>query len=247
MDEVASSVAIDRASPVPLYFQVAGELQRLIRTGALPPGSRLTNEIDLADQLGVSRPTMRRAIQYLVERGLVVRKRGVGTQVVGTRLNRPIELTSLQDDLLRAGRKPSSTVLGLIEVAAEEGLAEALGVAPGAPLIRLERLRSADGEPIALMTNYLPSGVVDLDADVLENRGLYDVLRAAGIHIRIADQSIGAASATARQATLLHERRGAALLTMVRTAYDDQGRPVEYGSHVYRASRYAFSLTLVER
>ena len=73
---------MDRASPVPLYFQVATRLQQLIEEGEIPLGTRLENEIDLADQVRVSRPTMRRAIQYLVERGMLVRKRGVGTQVV---------------------------------------------------------------------------------------------------------------------------------------------------------------------
>jgi DNA-binding GntR family transcriptional regulator len=242
-----AGIAVDRTSPVPLYFQVAQELQRLIASGEIEAGTRLDNEIVLADQLGVSRPTMRRAIQYLVERGLLVRKRGVGTQVVRTSVQRPLELSSLYDDLVLAGRQPRTTVLAVGTGPAEGEVATALGIDPGSPIVHLQRLRLADDEPIALMTNYLPADLVDLTTADLETRGLYELLRMAGVHIRIANQSIGARNATAAEARLLGETRGAALLTMTRTAYDDVGRAVEYGTHVYRGSRYAFSLTLVER
>jgi len=245
--DAVAGIAVDRTSPVPLYFQVAQELQRLIASGEIEAGTRLDNEIVLADQLGVSRPTMRRAIQYLVERGLLVRKRGVGTQVVRTSVQRPLELSSLYDDLVLAGRRPRTTVIAAETGPAEDEVATALGIDPGAPVVHLQRLRLADDEPIALMTNYLPADVLELATADLETRGLYELLRIAGVHIRIANQSIGARNATPAEARLLGETRGAALLTMTRTAYDDIGRAVEYGTHVYRGSRYAFSLTLVER
>jgi DNA-binding GntR family transcriptional regulator len=245
--DVGSLISLDRGSPVPLYFQVAQELQRLVETGYIPAGTRLENEIQLADQLGVSRPTMRRAIGYLVERGLLVRRRGVGTQVVRSRVQRPIDLTSLYDDLASAGRNPTTKVLELATVPADDAAADALEVPPGSPIEYLVRLRSADGEPIAVMSNYLPVGLVKLDRTELEQQGLYEIIRRSGIHMRVAEQSIGARIATTDEAKLLGEKRGAPLLTMTRTAYDDFGRPVEYGSHIYRASRYNFSLTLVER
>src|SRR5688500_20142611 len=91
-------VLVDRASPVPLYFQVARQLEQAIESGVLPPGSRLDNEIALAEELGLSRPTMRQAIQYLVDKGLLVRKRGGGTHVARARVRRPVGLTSLFDD-----------------------------------------------------------------------------------------------------------------------------------------------------
>jgi len=97
------------------------------------------------------------------------------------------------------------------------------------------------------MRNYLPPGSAELTAELLTERGLYQVLREAGVQMRIADQTIGARKATAAEARLLHEARGAPLLAMSRTAYDHSGRAVEFGSHVYRASRYSFELTLVAR
>ena len=93
-------VALDRTSPVPLYYQVATRLQELIERGELAVGSKLPNEVDLAERLGVSRPTMRHAINYLVERGMLFRKRGVGTQIVHPKVRRPVELSSLYDDLV---------------------------------------------------------------------------------------------------------------------------------------------------
>jgi GntR family transcriptional regulator len=232
---------------VPLYYQVAQELQRLIECEALPAGSKLHNEIAMADQLGVSRPTMRRAIQYLVDRGLLVRKRGVGTQVVRGQVSRSLELTSLFDDLKKAGRNPRSQVLhaGLVE--ADEAVADALGLPVGGEVFELRRLRLADDQPIALLTNHLPPNLLSAPAQAFESTGLYDMIRAAGIHIRVADQTIGAMNASSQEASLLGERKGAALLSMRRVAYDDVGRAVEYGTHLYRASRYSFSLTLVER
>ncbi|WP_305070460.1 UTRA domain-containing protein [Micromonospora sp. ATA51] len=97
------------------------------------------------------------------------------------------------------------------------------------------------------MQNWLPLDLVRLTLDGLQSRGLYAILRAAGLRVRGAQQRIGARAATAAEAQMLGERRGAPLLTMTRTAYDDQGRYVEHGAHIYRASRYALEVTVAER
>jgi DNA-binding GntR family transcriptional regulator len=238
-------LAVDRTSPIPLYFQVATRLQQLIEDGEIPVGTRLENEVDLADQLRVSRPTMRRAIQYLVERGMLVRKRGVGTQVVHPKVRRPVELSSLHDDLVKAGRAPRTEILAVEVVPASDTVAQALGVSEGSEVTWLERLRYAGDEPLAIMHNAVPVDLIRPAADELRHQGLYDLLREAGHAPRIADQVIGAKAATAAEARTLKEVRGAPLLTMTRTAWDAHGRAVEYGSHVYRASRYSFELTLI--
>lgn len=240
-------IPVDRTSPVPLYFQVAQQLERAIEAGELPPGSRLDNEIDLADRLGLSRPTVRRAIQYLVEQGLLVRKRGVGTQVVHTKVRRSIELTSLYDDLSKSNQRPRTDVLAHEVGIPPDPVRLALNLPDGASVITLERLRYAQDQPLALMRNYLPVGIADLSAEDLRGNGLYQLLREAGVNLRIASQSIGARSATPAEAKLLAERRGAPLLTMSRTTYDDTGRIVEYATHLYRASIYTFELTLLGR
>jgi len=237
-------IRVDRSSPVPLYFQVAQHLEQMIESGELPMGTRLENETDLADQLGLSRPTMRRAIEYLVGRGLLVRKRGIGTQVVHTKVTRDVELTSLFDDLAKTGRAPSTRVVGFRTEAAPDTLAGRLGFAAGTQMYVFERLRYADAEPLALMRNHVPVHLLQLSPADLEAQGLYNLFRANGITMRIAKQAIGARTATAAEARALGERAGAPLLTMERSAYDDHGRAVEQGHHLYRASRYSFDLTL---
>ncbi|MBD0839692.1 MULTISPECIES: GntR family transcriptional regulator [unclassified Streptomyces] len=239
--------ALDRNSPVPLYYQLAQQLEAAIEQGALAPGNLLGNEIDLSTRLGLSRPTVRQAIQCLVEKGLLVRRRGVGTQVVHSQVKRPLELSSLYDDLKTAGQGPTTQVMRNENVPAPADVAAALGVPEGTEVTLLERLRRTHGQPVAFLCNYLPAALLDLDTARLETTGLYRMMRAAGITLHSAHQSIGARSATPEEAALLTETQGAALLTMQRTAYDDTGRPVEYGTHVYRASRYAFDFQLLVR
>jgi GntR family transcriptional regulator len=239
--------AVDRSSPVPLYYQLAQQLEGAIEHGRLSPGSLLGNEIELAGRLGLSRPTVRQAIQSLVDKGLLVRRRGVGTQVVHSQVKRPLELSSLYDDLQAAGQSPATHVRRNEVQAASTEVAAALGIAEGSDVVVLERLRSTYGEPMAYMTNYLPTDLLDLGTDKLEATGLYRLLRGAGVTLHSAQQAIGARSATAEESELLAEEAGAALLTMRRTTYDDKGRAVEYGTHIYRASRYAFEFQLLVR
>jgi DNA-binding GntR family transcriptional regulator len=241
------SIVINRSSPVPLYFQVAEQLERAIVDGELAPGDRIANEVTMASELGLSRPTMRQAIQLLVDKGLLVRKRGVGTQVVHGQIRRPVELTSLHDDLQRAGQTPHTEVLACQRVESDEPVAQELRLSTGSLVWSLERLRFVGDEPLALLHNYLPVDILDLEAVDLAASGLYECLRQAGIQLRVANQQIGARRAEAREARLLGERRGSPLLTMARTAFDSTGRAVEYGTHVYRPERYTFEVTLVDR
>jgi DNA-binding GntR family transcriptional regulator len=237
-------IIIDRASPVPLYFQVAQHFESAIRSGALKVGARLDNEVQLAAVLGLSRPTVRAAFLYLANKGLVVRKRGSGTLVANDRIDRNIELTSLYDDLAASGRTPATQVLKAEVSHASDQVAEALRLPERTPVMSLERIRLADGEPMALMHNYLPAGLIQLNAEMLEQHGLYELLRASGVGLYSATQRMGAKNASAAEARTLGETRGAALLTMERTAYDQAGRPVEFARHLYRASRYTFTTSL---
>lgn len=240
------AVELDRSSPVPLYFQLAQAIEKAILGGDLAPGDRFENELALAQRLNLSRPTTRRAIQELVDKGLLVRKRGVGTQVVQSPVHRPVELTSLFDDFARAGQTPTTKLLDYRVGPPAEEVALELNLGPDAEVVSIRRLRCTNGEPLAIMNNHLPVAIAP-DADELEDHGLYQSLRARGVHIRLARQRIGARAATREEAGLLDEKTGAPLLTMNRTAYDDSGTAVEFGSHCYRASRYHFDTTVVDR
>jgi len=171
----------------------------------------------------------------------VVRKRGAGTLVANERIDRNVELTSLYDDLVASGRAPTTRVLKAEVSHASEQVAGALQLPERALVMSLERIRLADGEPMALMHNYLPAGLVQLNVELLEEHGLYELLRASGIGLYSATQRMGAKNASAAEARTLNETRGTALLTMERIAYDQSGRPVEFARHLYRASRYAFT------
>src|SRR5207247_10637851 len=119
-------ISIDRTSPVPLYFHLAQHFESAIRAGALKVGARLENEVQLAEMLGLSRPTVRAAFLYLANKGLVVRKRGAGTVVANERIDRNVELTSLYDDLVASGRTPATRVLQAEVSHASEQVAQEL-------------------------------------------------------------------------------------------------------------------------
>ncbi|MBL0885212.1 GntR family transcriptional regulator [Myceligenerans indicum] len=240
-------VDLDRSGPVPLYFQISSRLEAAIQDGTLPAGSRLENEVALGSRLGLSRPTIRRAIQELVDKGLLVRRRGIGTQVVHGKVTRSVELTSLYEDLERSGQEPTTQIVSMEVGKADEKAAEELGIEKGRPVLRIRRVRSADGVPIAILDNTLPEQYRDLDADDLAKYGLYQLLRARGVTMRVAKQRIGARDATGVEAGLLDIPKGAAVLTMTRTAFDNAGRAVEWGQHCYRPDLYSFEMTLVDR
>jgi GntR family transcriptional regulator len=245
LDKVLATFAVDRASPIPLWFQVSQHLERAIGSGSLPQGTLLENEIQLAARLGISRPTMRKAMEQLVDQGLVVRRRGIGTRVVQPKVRRPLELTSLHDDLASSGQKPATSVLLFEIIGANAEVASRLRIAEGDPVVHIERLRTAREQPIARMTNFLPADIVGFDEAALEESGLYDLLGRSGVHLHSATQTVGARTATAAEARQLGEARGAALLTMERETLDEHGTTVEYASHLYAASRYSFEINLV--
>ncbi|MFC7402603.1 GntR family transcriptional regulator [Citricoccus sp. GCM10030269] len=240
-------IFLDRNSPVPLYHQIAEAFEHAIRTGDLPPETKLDNEIDLAKRYSVSRPTFRQAMDKLVRDGLVVRRRGVGTQVVGPRVRRSLKLSSLYNDLREAGVEPTTTVLALEVITADDDVREQLSLPDGAEVYHVRRVRSIDGQPLGIMENYLPLSVGTLTVADLEEGGLYNAMRRQGTDFQMAHQTVGATVADSTQAELLDISMGAPLVTVQRTALDSSGTPIEFGDHVYRADRYSYETTLMNR
>lgn len=166
-------LGLDRSGPIPLYYQIAGIIEKAIADGTMPPGSRLENEVSLGERLGISRPTVRRAIQELVNKGMLVRRRGIGTQVVQRPVTRKVELTSLYEDLQHDAKHPTTELLSREMIPADAATAEALSVPEGSEVLHIRRLRFADGVPIAVLENSLPPEYASIGEADLQARGLY--------------------------------------------------------------------------
>lgn len=239
-------VVMDRASPVPLYHQLAGQLSASIADGTLQPGDPFENEVALGERLNLSRPTVRRAIQELVDRGLLLRRRGLGTTVAARKVHRRAELTSLWDDLARAGGRPSTQVLSH-ELVQDERVATALDLPADTVFLSVVRLRTSGDIPLAVLHNWLPPAHSDVTRERLEHEGLYAILRERGVRPVVAHQSIGARTPTARERKYLGIPGSEPVLTMSRSAFDAVGKAVEFGDHCYRAATYTIEVMIDER
>ncbi len=239
----APSITIDRASITPLYEQIARPIEAAITSGELPAGAMIEDEVSMAARLDVARPTARRALQELVNKGLLSRRRGVGTRVTPTHVHRPMKLSSLNEDLTEAGFTPSTKVLSYLvrEASAEE--AQKLGIAVGDGVLSVSRLRYADDHPLAILSNIIPLDIAPTWQE-LGTHGLYRSLGQRGVQIASAQQEIGARGANEDEAATLGEAVGAPLLTMHRVGRNAEGRAVEIGTHVYRPGLYSFKFSL---
>lgn len=235
---------IDRDSDAPLYRQIAEPLERAIVSGVIPAGSLIEDEVSMAKRLEVSRPTARRALQDLVDRGLVARKRGVGTRVNPGHIHRRIGLTSLDEDLRNAGFETRTEVLNYQVVLAGPEEACILHCEEGAEVVRIQRLRWASGEPLALLTNLIPAGIAPSITD-LANASLYDSLRTRGVEVVSASQNVSARNSSERESELLEMVSGDAVLTVQRWAFDPLGTVVEYGEHIYNPALHSLSFNSV--
>ncbi len=241
------ALEVDRKAGDPLYLQVARHIEGAVRDGTLRPGDTLTGELGLSAAWGVSRATMRKAIEELVVRGILIRRHGAGTQVMPQGADGIRGVEGLSDELRRRRQKPEARVLQYECIPADDDIARTLMINVGDEVLHLERLRLADGAPIAIMRNWIPGGRELVPRKALERVGLYELLRSAGIQMRVAQQSVGAHLAGAASARLLAVKRGAPLLSVHTTTFSDTGRPVELGRHEYRGDLYRFDLTKVER
>lgn len=239
LQSLADIVKITRPSPIPLYHQVAVQIEEFIKSGRLEPGQKIDNEVALAKDLDVSRPTMRQAIDVLVRKGLLVRRRGIGTQVTRPSLNRPVGLTSLFDDLQKSGAVPTTEVLEFKKIAASPELAEVFDIEPGDMLLYIERLRFANEAPLALMSNWLPEKLDAITLERLVSGSLYKQLEAMGHAPKTAIQKFSARVASPEIAALFKIEVGAPLLAMRRTSYDASGTIVEHAENLYLGDGYA--------
>ena len=232
---------LDRSSFVPLYVQIYRALCEQIHTGGLVEGDIVPSEREFAEDYDVSRMTVRQALRALRQDGLVYQDRGVGTFVARRKVNiHTRHLVGFTEDMRQRGMTPSSRIISLQRELAKGQTADALGITPKAEVFRLERLRLADGEPMAYETNHLPAALCpELDEYDLGNNALYQILESRyGIRLSRAEEALEALAANRRAARFLGVKTGSPLLAVTRTVYADDNRIIEHAVSLYRADRY---------
>lgn len=238
MSRPFADIKLDEKSPTPLYLQLADAIRKRIATGAIRTGDALPSERELSQSTGISRVTVRKGIDALFREGLLSRRHGSGTYIA-PRIEQPAALLAgFSADMASRGKVPGSRLVEH-KVGAptpEEALALALGV--GASVRRLSRVRTADGEPLAIERATVPVALLPDYAP--EQTSLYAALEARGHRPVRGLQRLQASLASAEEAGLLDVPVGAAILRIERRSFLANGTPVEFTRSAYRGDRYDF-------
>lgn len=240
-------VVVDKDLPTPAYLQLKEQLSLAIDDGTMPAGSALPSERGLADSLGLSRMTVRRAFEQLVSEGLIEQRQGSGTYVRGRPLEQYIDrVLGFADEARSLGFEAGTRLLQAKTLPADEHLAAQLGARAGEPVLRLVRLRTADGEPLALQEAHLHPDLHDLDMSRLRSLGsLYHTLEAQyRLRPVRARQTIGARLPTNHESSVLGIGREVPILSLERTTFDSDDRAFEYTRSAYRGDIYRLALDL---
>lgn len=242
-----NAVSSELMQSVPLYLRLARNIEADILEGRLPVGAQLPSEAAMMSEYGVSRATVRKAVDLVEQKGLVKRRQGVGTLVHRRTLVRPLAFRSLYQDLDRPGAPPPETRVLLFEevkctVEVQQWCKD---LAIGEPLIHFRRLRLSGDVPVAILENWMRVGDVSFTEHQLEQTSLYQLIADSGSERWAAHQELGARLCNAEEASLLEETEGNPLLTMTRASYDKQNRLLEFGIHAYSAARHVFRQNLV--
>jgi GntR family transcriptional regulator len=234
----------------PLYERVETVLAGDIADGSLPPETQLPSEDGLIERFKVSRTTVRKAIQNLVERGLVEVRRGKGTFVTQPKITQELtELTGFVEDMQALGRTPTARLLDKRIVPADEAIAHHLALAPGTLVVRLQRVRLADGVAMSFDETYL---LRDLGEKVAENdleaEPVFALLEGKyGTPLVGAEYKLEATAADPVAAKALQVPAGSPIFLIERTSYTTGNRPVDYERLHYRGDLIRFVTRLARR
>ncbi|MFF5261629.1 GntR family transcriptional regulator [Actinomadura viridis] len=211
----------------------------------LDVGDALPSERRLAEELGVSRPTLRAAIDELVTQGLLDRRHGSGTYVAEPRIAVALTMTSFSEDMARRGMRPGGRVLSFRAETAGAKIGRRLSISPTEEVFTIRRLRLADGASMAIETLYLPRALVpELRREDLEGRSFYTLLRDRGIVLASGRETIEPTVTTAEEAEVLGVPVHAPAFLFQRISHSEEGTPVEYVRSLYRGDRYRLELEL---
>ncbi|HZS05483.1 MAG TPA: GntR family transcriptional regulator [Blastocatellia bacterium] len=242
-------ITLSKDLPIPLYHQLKTLLLGKIQAGEMKPNDRLPAEDELAATHGVSKATVRQALNELASAGVVRREQGRGTFVAEPRMAQgPRELTSFSAEMRRRGQAPTSRVLKQDVVKAEADVAAKLQIAEGSLVVRLKRLRLADGEPLGIQTAYLPLELAPrLAKEDFTSASLYEVLeRKYGLLPARAQETHYAVLLERDEARLLKVTAGSPALSAERVTFLAGGRPLELTYSIMRGDRYKIVLDLTK-
>lgn len=232
---------LDKSSFTPIYFQIQTQLLHKIRSGQLRAGDPLPSEEELGRIFGVSRMTARHALQALKSQGFASRHKGQGTFVSRPRVEKDIaHLSGFTAEMRALGMKPTSRILRAETIPAEADVASRLGIPLASPVFHLRRLRLADELPVAIEEVWLSQQLFPgIEQSDFARLSLYQTLRERyGIRVSRADEVIEARSANRHEAELLQIGPRSSLLSISRTLWSVDGRPVESARSLYRGDRY---------
>jgi GntR family transcriptional regulator len=226
---------------IPLYYQIQGALMEKIHSGELSEGDLLASEEELARVYQVSRMTARQALQGLKTRGYALSQKGRGTFVTRPKLEKNImHLCGFTEDMKQRGMVPSSKLLEQIVIKATEELSESLKIASEAAVMKLRRLRLADGIPMAIEESHIPlRQFPGLERINFAKQSLYHVLRENyGVRVAWADEIIESLPATREESELLTIPKRASVLSISRIIITTEQTPIEVACSRYRGDRY---------
>ncbi|HVY17071.1 MAG TPA: GntR family transcriptional regulator [Rhodopila sp.] len=244
------SMPIDTTSAVPLYAQVEALLAANIESGQLQPGTQLPPEDSLIARFSVSRTTIRAAVQNLARRGLVEIRRGRGTFVSRPKLTQELSgLTGFVEDMQALGKQATARLIDKQVLPATEAVAEHLKLEPGVPVVRIRRVRLADGVPMSLDETYLPHEVgVKVMADDLEVDPIFTLLEQKyDLPLTEADYRLEAIAANSDVAVALCVPLGSPIFLVERTSFCADRRPIDYERLHYRGDQISFVTRLARR
>ena len=239
---------LNRAAPVPLYHQLAEYLRQQIEQGPWQPGDFFTTEEELQKTFQVSRATVRRALQQLMDEGLLERITGKGTFIARPplRISLP-HLVSFSEEITSRGMLPSTQVLNKGVVPVPDAVAEMLRMAPGSPVLRVNRLRYADHEPWVYMVDYIHPRLGLHPDDAFEG-SLYELMtRRANVRVETAVHEIRAIIIPDDVARRLDVPPGSPGLLFHRTSFDESGDPLVYQEAIRRGDHYTYTMQLTRK
>src|SRR5579872_970421 len=243
-------LVIDNASFVPYYEQIVDQVRTLIKGGEIHEGEIFCSEGEVARTLGISKMPVRQAFQKLRSEGLLIMAKGKRPIVGSGRVPWDFQqLRGFSEEMRRRGLVPSARLLSLSVEDPELEVAQALKLSPGEKVYLARRLRFVNGEPVAVVTSFLPARIFGgIEKQDLENQSLYAIFeRVYKRKLQWAEEIIGAMIAGAEEAGVLQTSPGSALLVIRETTYDLQSVAIEYSLSLLQADRYTASVISVRK